>query len=180
MENSVKKINILDAVQLFFKNYFNFYGRSSRGEYWWFVLAYVIVSIIALCIDATMAWYYNSLSMFDGINYSNPYDVYYSPMVGAASIIGITSLTSRRLQDMGRSGWWQAPLYLAQIPLFIFLALMFASGFNIGVIALAVIFSLAYLGYVILIIVWLCLPPKEDQNNWGRNPLLLNQPVSNS
>ena len=55
MENSVKKINMLDAVKLFFKNYFNFYGRSSRSEFWWFVLAYFIVAIFALCMDAK--WY---------------------------------------------------------------------------------------------------------------------------
>ena len=36
MTNTVKKINMLDAVKLFFKNYFNFTGRASRSEYWWF------------------------------------------------------------------------------------------------------------------------------------------------
>ena len=106
MTNPVKKINMLDAVKLFFKNYFNFTGRASRSEYWWFVLAYFIMAILALCIDASLVWYYNTLSMFDGIDYSSPYDVYYSPMIATASIIGFTSLTSRRLQDMGRSGWW--------------------------------------------------------------------------
>ena len=91
MTNPVKKINMLDAVKLFFKNYFNFTGRASRSEYWWFVLAYFIVAILALCIDASLVWYYNTLSMFDGIDYSSPYDVYYSPMIATASIIGFTS-----------------------------------------------------------------------------------------
>ena len=172
MENSVKKINMLDAVQLFFKNYFNFYGRSSRSEFWWFVLAYFIVVILAVCMDVTMVWYYSTLSAFDGMDYASPYDTYYSPMIGAASLIGITSLTSRRLQDMGRTGWWQVGLYLGQIPFFLFLALVFTSFFNPGVIAMAVIFGLAYVGYSILILVWLCLPPKQDQNKWGKNPLL--------
>ena len=85
MTNPVKKINMLDAVKLFFKNYFNFTGRASRSEYWWFVLAYFIMVILALCIDASMVWYYNTLSMFDGIDYSSPYDVYYSPMIATAS-----------------------------------------------------------------------------------------------
>ena len=86
MENSVKKINMLDAVQLFFKNYFNFYGRSSRSEFWWFVLAYFIVAILAVCMDAIMVWYYTISSVYDGMDYANPYDVYYSPMLGAASL----------------------------------------------------------------------------------------------
>ena len=63
MTNTVKKINMLDAVKLFFKNYFNFTGRASRSEYWWFVLAYFIMAILALCIDASLVWYYNTLSM---------------------------------------------------------------------------------------------------------------------
>ena len=44
MTNTVKKINMIDAVKLFFKNYFNFTGRASRSEYWWFILAYLIVA----------------------------------------------------------------------------------------------------------------------------------------
>ena len=172
MTNPVKKINMIDAVKLYFKNYFNFTGRASRSEYWWFVLAYFIVAILALCIDASLVWYYNTLSMFDGIDYSSPYDVYYSPMIATASIIGFTSLNSRRLQDMGRSGWWQVGLYLGQIPFFIFLTLIFTSGFNAGVVSLTVIVGLAYFGYAILLLVWLILPPKEDENKWGRNPLL--------
>ena len=172
MENSVNKINMLDAVKLFFKNYFNFYGRASRSEFWWFVLAYFILVILGVSMDAISVWYITASSVYDGIDYSSPYDTYYSPMIGAAFLIGITSLTSRRLQDMGRTGWWQAGLYLGQIPFFLFLALTFTSFFNPGVIAVTVIFGLAYIGYSILILVWLCLPPKQDQNKWGRNPLL--------
>ena len=172
MENSVNKINMLDAVKLFFKNYFNFYGRASRSEFWWFVLAYFILVILGVSMDAISVWYITASSVYDGIDYSSPYDTYYSPMIGAATLIGLTSLISRRLQDMGRTGWWQAGLYLGQIPFFLFLALTFASFFNPGVIAVAVIFGLAYIGYYILIIVWLCQPPKQDQNKWGRNPLL--------
>jgi uncharacterized membrane protein YhaH (DUF805 family) len=180
MENSVKNINMLDAVKLFFKNYFNFYGRSSRSEYWWTVLAYVIVAIIAFCMDVLTVWYFNTLSLYDGSVYGSPYDTYYSPMLGAATLIGFISLTARRLQDMGRTGWWQAGLYMGQIPFFLFMTLMFTSFFNPGLIAMAVIFGLAYFGFVILIIVWLCLPPKEDHNKWGRNPLLMGTPQSNS
>ena len=55
-------------------------------------------------------------------------------------IIPATSITSRRLQDRGISGWWQLS-YITIIGLF-----------------------------VILII--LMLPAKEDENKWGRNPLL--------
>ena len=46
MTNPVKKINMIDAVKLYFKNYFNFTGRASRSEYWWAYLAYAIVIVV--------------------------------------------------------------------------------------------------------------------------------------
>ena len=121
-----------------------------------------------------------SYQLMETMDYYNPYDTYYSPMIGAATLIGWTSLVSRRLQDMGRTGWWQAGLWLGQLPFFIFLTLVFTTYFNPVTIGLAVIFGLAYFGFVILIIVWLCLPPKEDHNKWGRNPLLTSTQQSNT
>ena len=50
------------------------------------------------------------------------------------------SVTARRLQDRGLSGWWQL-LYLTIV------------------------------GYLVIIVLNI-LPAKEDENNWGRNPLL--------
>ena len=50
------------------------------------------------------------------------------------------SVTSRRLQDYGYSGWWQLS-YLTIIGIFV-------------------------------VLIWCMLPAKEDENDWGRNPLL--------
>ena len=50
------------------------------------------------------------------------------------------SVTSRRLQDYGYSGWWQLS-YLTIIGIFV-------------------------------VLIWCMLPAKEDDNDWGRNPLL--------
>ena len=38
---------MIDAVKLFFKNYFNFTGRASRSEYWWFILAFALLFVIS-------------------------------------------------------------------------------------------------------------------------------------
>ena len=43
---------------------------------------------------------------------------------------------------------------------------------NVFFYAISGILFFAYLGFLILIIVWLILPPKEDENKWGKNPLL--------
>jgi uncharacterized membrane protein YhaH (DUF805 family) len=55
-------------------------------------------------------------------------------------IIPSISVTSRRMQDRGISGWWQ----------------------------------LSYITFIgLLVIIILCmLPAKEDENKWGKNPLL--------
>ena len=50
------------------------------------------------------------------------------------------AVTSRRLQDIGVSGWWQLS-YFTVIGIFV-------------------------------IIILNMLPAKEDENKWGRNPLL--------
>ena len=55
-------------------------------------------------------------------------------------IIPSISVTSRRLQDRGISGWWQLS-YFTIVGIFV-------------------------------ILIFLMLPAKEDENKWGRNPLL--------
>ena len=161
MENSVKSINMIDAVKLFFKNYVNFTGRASRSEYWWFMLAYLIASFVIGFIEGfVMAL----MGIYSGV-----------AIVGnifiLAMFIGLLSLNARRLQDRGHSGWWQAACYVPIIPMYIFLFQFIFSGFQNGVGGL-IFFALISIGTSITFIVFCCLPPKEDENKWGRNPLL--------
>ena len=87
-----------------------------------------------------------------------------------ATFIGWISLTARRLQDNGRTGWWQLG-YLSVIPTTIFwVSFAFAEGPIL--LFLSIIFTLATIVLYILIFVWLIMPPTEDENRWGRNPLL--------
>ena len=50
----LKQIDMTQAVILFFKNYFNFSGRASRGEFWWAYLAFFIASIILAIVDTVI------------------------------------------------------------------------------------------------------------------------------
>ena len=71
------------------------------------------------------------------------YEISYGPLTLLFTficIIPMISVTSRRLQDRGISGWWQLSYFTI-----------------VGI-------------FVILIL--LMLPAKEDENKWGRNPLL--------
>tara|TARA_B100001094_G_scaffold331029_1_gene398017 strand:+ start:3520 stop:4005 length:486 start_codon:yes stop_codon:yes gene_type:complete len=161
MTNPVKKINILDAVKLFFKNYFNFTGRASRSEYWWFFLAYIIVAIVISIAEGLVI----------GIEYAG--SGLASKIFSIAFMIGWLSLNARRLQDRGHTGWWQLAYLVPIIPIIYFMFLFLVAQNTAYGIALGLSVILL-IGILITLIVVCCLPPKEDENKWGRNPLLLN------
>jgi len=150
---------MLDAVKLFFTNYFNFTGRASRSEYWWFILAYLIVEIVIAIAEG--------LAM--GIEYAGSGVA--SNLFFYALMIGRLSLNARRLQDRGYTGWWQLANLIPIIPFAYFLILFALTEDSAYAIGLGLVFLL-WIGIVITFIVFLCLPPKEDENKWGRNPLL--------
>jgi len=160
MTNPVKKINMLDAVKLFFKNYFNFRGRASRSEYWWFLLAYFIVAFIIAFIEGLLI---PNLA----IGQSGPA----SNLLTLALFIGQLSLTARRLQDRGHTGWWQLAYFVPLIPLIYFAFLFILTEDQAHLISAGLV-SVLWIIILITFIVVLCLPPKEDENKWGRNPLL--------
>ena len=150
---------MLDAVKLFFKNYFNFKGRASRSEYWWAYLAFVIVSVVIMIAEG--------LAM--GIDYAGSGVA--SNLFTFATLIGWLSLNARRLQDRGHTGWWQLAFFVPLIPMIYFGILFLFTEDQAHAISFGLVFLL-WIVIFITFIVMLCLPPKEDENNWGRNPLL--------
>ena len=161
-----KQIDMTQAVILFFKNYFDFSGRASRGEFWWAYLAFFIASIILAIVDAVIGGVIYGFTESEFLLNNG----FFSNIFSLVTLIGWISLTSRRLQDNGHSGWWQLA-YFSIIPTII-LWVLFA-GFEYPVLlTFSIIFTMATLGLYILILVWLILPPTEDENKWGRNPLL--------
>ena len=95
----------------------------------------------------------------------------FSNIFSLVTLIGWISLTSRRLQDNGHSGWWQLA-YFSIIPTIILWVLFAGFDGNPVLLSFSIIFTVATLGLYILILVWLILPPTIDENRWGRNPLL--------
>jgi uncharacterized membrane protein YhaH (DUF805 family) len=122
-------MSFVEATKSGFINCFNFEGRSSRSEFWYFSLTLWLISICILIIEM-------STGMVDSIESTGPLSTIFSML----TIIPSISIAARRLQDRGHSGWNQ--LWILTI---------------IGIIPLIIIFML---------------PAKEDENKWGRNPLL--------
>lgn len=75
-------MTLIESVKVCFKKYFDFEGRASRSEYWWFYLGAYIISSVTLGIG------------------------------GFILIIPLYSSCVRRLHDVNRSGWWVlCPIY---------------------------------------------------------------------
>ena len=122
-------MNIKESFISVFTNWKNFSGRACRSEYWYFYLSVFLITLI-LTIAEIIGGVYN-----EEFGYG-PLSLLFQIII----IIPSISVTSRRLQDRGISGWWQLS-YFTIIGIFV-------------------------------IIILLMLPAKEDENKWGRNPLL--------
>jgi uncharacterized membrane protein YhaH (DUF805 family) len=96
------------------QNYGNFSGRASRGNYWWYILGYVIVVVILAFVDgAVFGGGQTMMDTSDGMNVS-----YNAGPLAAIWIIGniipLIAAAVRRLHDTDRSGWFYL---LMMIPL---------------------------------------------------------------
>ena len=79
-------MNFLESLKTCYKKVFNYRGRASKSEYWWFQLYFTLFAILAFSIEnhtfgqvLSVLWAFNNL-----------------PLLSA----GI-----RRFHDMNKSGW---------------------------------------------------------------------------
>ena len=122
-------MNMKQSFISVFSNWNNFSGRACRSEFWYFCLSVFLIALLLTLVEVV-------LGIFNEETGYGPLSLLFQIII----IIPSISVTSRRLQDRGISGWWQ----------------------------------LSYLIIIgLLVITILCmLPAKEDENKWGRNPLL--------
>ena len=174
MTKVIQQMDMMKAAKLFFVNYFDFSGRASRGEFWWAYLAFFIVSSILFVLDGVI------VGMIFGFTDNELLSIteneflstngFFSNIFSLVTFIGWISLTSRRLQDNGHSGWWQLA-YFSIIPTIILWVFFISADGNPVLLSFSIIFTIITLALYILILVWLILPPTEDENKWGPNPL---------
>lgn len=94
-----------------YKNYANFSGRDTRQQFWMFYLFYVIASIILNVIDSVI----DTGGLLAGI-------------FSLASFLPAISITTRRLHDIGKSGWWQLIVLIPLIGLIVLIVFMVKEG----------------------------------------------------
>ncbi|MFS2020309.1 DUF805 domain-containing protein [Massilia sp. CT11-108] len=77
-------MTLIESVETCFKKFATFDGTARRSEYWWFFLFNFIVSMILAMIVPKISYVYSVIALLPGI-----------------------AVTTRRLHDTDRSGWWQ-------------------------------------------------------------------------
>jgi uncharacterized membrane protein YhaH (DUF805 family) len=89
------QVGLVEAYKLFWKNYANFSGRSTRAEYWFATLAnlliYVVLAILTLALKTPILYIIFALAV----------------------IIPGLAIAFRRLHDTDRSAGW---LFIGFIP----------------------------------------------------------------
>ncbi len=101
-------MNFVDAIAAGFKNYFNFRGRASRSEFWYWVLFTILLSLVLGTIE-TVIW---PAAPIDSEDLAAVWEATLSaptPLTSLANLIlfipGL-SVTARRFHDAGFSAKW--------------------------------------------------------------------------
>ncbi|MCH9713261.1 MAG: DUF805 domain-containing protein [Cyanobacteriota bacterium] len=84
-------MRLIEAFTSGWNRSFDYEGRSNRGDYWWFVLANLIVGVLTALISDKLNTVYSLASLVPGI-----------------------PLAVRRLHDIGKPWPW---IFLALIPI---------------------------------------------------------------
>ncbi len=105
------------AVRSVLSKYATFSGRASRAEYWWWILAVILLSLVLGAIDGAVIAPLLGFETFDE-DAGQPLSL----IAGLVLLLPGISVSVRRLHDIGRSGWW---LLLVLVPVIGALVLLF-------------------------------------------------------
>jgi len=85
-------MDLATAIRTCLQKYVTFSGRARRSEFWWWVLAYLAASTVAVIFDAAAFGHRNAL---------------FSGLLSLVAFLPSLAVAARRLHDIDKSGWWQ-------------------------------------------------------------------------
>ena len=88
-------ISFTGAVKLGFQRYFDFSGRSTRAELWWWILFSFLAAIVLTIVDNIL-----------GTNSEDGSGGLITGLWELATFIPGLAVGVRRLHDINKSGWW--------------------------------------------------------------------------
>jgi uncharacterized membrane protein YhaH (DUF805 family) len=138
--------------------YADFNGRAPRAEYWWYVLALVVVVIVLSIVESIVG--------LRGMVFGA-----YGPLTALmwlATIVPNLAVGVRRLHDTNRSGWW----LLLLVPYLITMGMMVRAMAAGNAAGLAAVGLLGIVGFVccIVYLVFMVLPGTTGENRYGPSP----------
>ena len=164
VSESPKYVDFGEAISLFFRNYLNFSGRSTRSEYWYTVLFMFLVGLVLGLMGEKMQ--------------------FISRLFTLATFIPSLAICFRRFHDAGKN---VTPLIIMYAAYLIDIVLAFATfgsalvagfggsrsavGAAGGMILLLFVAGIVTLGIAIYNIVILCQPSVPTENQYGRPPM---------
>ena len=88
-------VSLAGAIALGFQRYFDFSGRSSRAEYWWWTLFVIIAGVVLSYADMLIGTY--NADTESGL---------IAGIFGLVTLIPGIAVGVRRLHDINKTGWW--------------------------------------------------------------------------
>jgi uncharacterized membrane protein YhaH (DUF805 family) len=150
------------------RRYFDFSGRSSRAEFWFFVLFVFILSVVANVLDVVLLGSYGYGAAV------------LSSLVSLIHFIPSLSVSVRRLHDIDRTGWWIMLAFVPVAGLIVAMGgsvmMMFGGGEIDGMSGLAamgtglMLTALIFLIVLIVLLVFYCTPSTPGPNRYGPPP----------
>ena len=116
-----RRMNFTQSIKTCLSKYATFSGTASRSEFWWFFLFVCLLELAASFIDGVIYGLIDDPPPGFPEEHLGP--TYY--LVWLALLIPTCAVASRRLHDIGKSGWWQmlSITIIGMIPLMIALAI---------------------------------------------------------
>ncbi|MBZ4021192.1 hypothetical protein CKO11_01775 [Rhodobacter sp. TJ_12] len=114
-------MNLITSVKTCFRKYATFRGRAPRSEFWWFVLFFMLGSIVLATIETAL------LGIGDVSHVRGGYEWHsnggpLSGLFALGMLLPMLAVTVRRLHDVGKSGWF---ILIGLIPLIGSLVLLY-------------------------------------------------------
>ncbi|QCE35377.1 DUF805 domain-containing protein [Acetobacteraceae bacterium] len=180
--NTILRLTGREYYALAFLKYAKFSGRSTRSEYWYFVLfsllplfAINFLTFFAEYLEesapqnshAEIVFLVTSLILF-----------FVSTIVNIGTFITLTALVSRRLHDVGYSGWWQIIpnmlVILAEISCYLLYSSLKHGSPSFSLSFVLLLFTaIPFLVSFVWILVLLCTASDLETNRFGEVPSMI-------
>ena len=174
------RMGFFEAIKTCLKKSFVFTGRARRSEFWWWTLFVSILGFSASLIIEEIPE--------DNLLLMLPFTL---GILVFFTYLGIASfaVSTRRLHDIGRSGWWYGASLIFGVVWSVWMVvkmLGLVSGMDLAHVdveseafvftvlkemwAVILIPYILYIAYSIVLLVWYCRDSQPGTNKYGENP----------